>query len=197
MTTLLEGTQRFEFPAGWEVVKFDETVWFRQHFGGQLKGVDILARYNDQHWWLEIKDCAGSEPENRPRLAVADPVEIDETRKWLKEKGYRTTVRLTRYKPFIIDELMEKFCDTLVSLSFAKRANEPVLANYSAWCGSDQVLTVVLQLTWDVVDFKRLAKLLQQKLNTALHPYGLRGFVVGESLQGSGMACKVSRVSES
>lgn len=103
-------------------------------------------------------------------------------------------MRVTRRKPFIVDEVLEKLRDTLFSLNFAKRKGEPALAAFSSWCGGTESLTVVLLLTWDINDYKRMAKLLQQKLNAALRPYGLQGFVVNETLQVSGLACTVSRI---
>lgn len=193
MLKLTEGALQCEFDEGCKAIKFDATDWHRQKFG-HCQAVDILATCQGQHWWIEIKDCQGDEQASLPRLSPAEPEEVATTRRWLKEKGFERIVCAERRKPYIIDEVIEKIRDTLVALNFAQRAQDPALLPH-AWCGSAQPLTVVLLLSWDVRDFKRFAGRLQQKLTTALLPYGLTGFVVNEhALQDTGVPCTVSRI---
>jgi len=193
MTRLTEGTLQCEFEDGCEAIKFDDTAWHRQKFG-HWQAVDMLATCRGQHWWIEIKDCQGHELENRPRLSPAEPEELLATRQWVEAQGFKPIVYAERRKPFIIDEVIEKMRDTLVALNFAQRAQDPALLPH-AWCGSAQPMTVVLLLTWDVPDFRRFARLLQQKLTSALLPYGLSGFVVNEhALRDIGVLCTASRI---
>lgn len=194
MPRLTEGSLQCEFEAGCEAIKFDETDWHRQKFG-HCKAMDILATRQGQHWWIEIKDCQGHELASRPRLSPSEPEEVAATRQWLASQEFERTVRADRRKPFIIDEVIEKMRDTLVALNFAQRQQDPALLLHATWCGSSQPLTVVLLLTWDIPDFRRFARLLQQKLTTALLPYSLTGFVVNEhALQDTGVPCAVSRI---
>ena len=194
MTRLTEGALQCEFDDGCEAIKFDETDWHRQKFG-HWQAVDMLAACEGQHWWIEIKDCHGDEQASLPRLSPAEPEAVAATRQWVKEKGFARIVRINRCKPFIIDEVIEKMRDTLVALNFAQRAQHAALRPHAAWCGSAQPLTIVLLLTWDVPDFRRFAGRLQQKLTTALLPYGLSGFVVNEhALRDIGVPCVVSRI---
>ncbi|MCX7256052.1 MAG: hypothetical protein NTZ64_04770 [Polaromonas sp.] len=193
MTRLTEGTLECEFDEGCEAIKFDATDWHRQQFG-HCKAMDILATSQGRHWWIEIKDCQGDELASLPRLSPAEPEEVATTRRWLKEKGFERIVYAERRKPFVIDEVIEKMRDTLVALNFAQRAQDRALEPH-AWCGSAQPLTVVLLLTWDAPDFRRLAGRLQQKLTSALLPYGLSGFVVSEhQLRDIGVPCSTSRI---
>lgn len=193
MTRLTEGTLECTFDEGCKAIKFDATDWHRQQFG-HCKAMDILATSQGQHWWIEIKDCQGDELASLPRLSPAEPEEVTATRRWVKEKEFQRIVRINRCKPFIIDEVIEKMRDTLVALNFAQRAQDPALLPH-AWCGSAQPMTVVLLLSWDAPDFRRLAGRLQQKLTTALLPYGLSGFVVNEhALRDIGVPCSTSRI---
>ena len=194
MTRLTEGTLQCEFDDGCEAIKFDDTAWHKQKFG-HCKAVDILATCQGQYWWIEIKDCQGHELANQSRLSPAEPEELATARQWVTGQGFERIVRINRCKPFIIHEVIEKMRDTLVALNFAHRAQDPALLSHAAWCGSAQSLTIVLLLTWDVPDFRRFAGRLQQKLTTALLPYGLSGFVVNEhALRDIGVPCAVSRI---
>src|SRR5438093_641049 len=60
MTTIKEGKLAFDFPAGWHASKYDEWVFYVQHFQnvcGAAKGVDIVAIHSNGCLWLvEVKD---------------------------------------------------------------------------------------------------------------------------------------------
>ena len=193
MVDITEQSLTFHFATGWEAIKFDDTSWHRVQMKSRLKAMDILASNNQHHWWIEIKDCHGFETKNRPRLVPREPSEVVETRIWVDTKGWKLIVSATRRKAFIIDEVLEKLRDTLVSLTIASRVNHPDLAPFSISASQPEKLIIVLLLTWDITDFKRLAKLLQQKLTTALQPYGLQGLVVNELMPVPGLDCTISR----
>lgn len=191
MVQLSEGRLRLTFAAGWQALKFDETDWHRQRFGTQ-KAMDILAVHDDQHWWIEIKDCEGDEQNNLPRMSPTDLPALEQTRTWIRSQGLEGQVRVVRAKPFIIDEVIEKLRSTLVTVLAAQREGEGQLIPYAAAWNQGVQLKVVLLLTWDINDFRRLAHRLQQKLNSALRPYGLQGVVV--NTPPAGLDCQVSRI---
>lgn len=60
MTTLREGHPEFEFPAAWEVVKFDACGFYVRRFQsvcGGAKAVDFLAVDDERSlWMIEVKD---------------------------------------------------------------------------------------------------------------------------------------------
>lgn len=191
MVQLSEGRLRLTFAAGWQALKFDDTDWHRQNFG-RYQAMDILAIHGDQHWWIEIKDCEGFEQDNYPRMSSDEPEAVVQTRDGLKSQKLNKQVRVVRAKPFIIDEVIAKLRSTLVSVLAAQRAGEAYLLPYAAAWNQGAQLKVVLLLTWDITDFKRLALKLQQKLNNALRPYGLQGLVVNTPPDGLG--CLVTRI---
>ena len=195
MPELREGSLRLEFPDGWQAVKYDETDWYRKRLKGQPKGMDLLIKDTaDLCWWVEIKDCEGFEPDNRPRMAPADPEEVEETKKWVRQRGWQNVVRVDRRKPFVVDEVRAKFWDTLAALALAHREGEAWSADYGVGSGSAPDLRVVLLLTWSGSDFKRLAMRLQQKLDQALDVYGVSTFVVNEqTTAAAGLTCRVTR----
>lgn len=193
MTTLIEGSLEFVFPDNWAALKFDDNLWVRTKFG-HYQAMDIVATHNDYHWWIEIKDCEGHELINAPRLSPTLLPELKETTDWLKNKSYEKIVRVSRRKPFIIDEVVEKMRDTLVSLSIAKKVGESSLSQFSQWSSSPQTLIIVLMLTWNITDFRRFARLLQQKLNMSLNSYGFTGFVINQNINDSGISCTINRL---
>ena len=192
VTDIIEGKLRLQFAEDWQAIKFDSTNWHRHQMKSQLKAMDVLATLNDQHWWIEIKNCEGFETANLPRLSPIDSAEVLKVKAFVKKNGLKRHVRITRKKLFIVDEVVKKMRDTLLSLTFARRFEEPELLAFSQWCGSDKPLMIVLLLRWEIVDFKRFARLLQHKLNVALAPYHLQGFVINESARIIGLDCTIS-----
>lgn len=186
MTDVIEGKLRFQFPAGWALSKFDESPWYRDEIKATVKSMDILAASGQTHWWIEVKDCASFEPHNRPRLAPAEPNEVDLVRQWAKSQGHQGTVAVGRKKPFIVDEVAEKVEGTLCALAAALRAGPghtkaaPVLPQ-SGVCSPAAKWSVVLLLTWDPVDFNRLAARLRDKLKQRLRVHNLHCYVLNES----------------
>ena len=191
---ITEGKLKLQFADGWNAIKFDGTDWHRHHMKSQLKAVDVLAVHQDKHWWIEIKNCEGFESANVPRLSPIDSKEVLQVKQFVKKQGLKHQVTVSRKKLFIVDEIIKKMRDTLLSLTFAKRLAEPELLAFSEWCGSERPLIIVLLLRWEIVDFKRFARLLQHKLNVALQPYGLEGFVINENARITGLDCTISRI---
>ncbi|MDZ7852315.1 MAG: hypothetical protein U5L98_06615 [Halomonas sp.] len=195
MPEVQEGRLKFGFPVGWQLAKYDDSTWYRQRMKSRLKGVDILAHDGGPtQWWIEVKDCEGYEPENRPRMSASDSPDVTQVRQWVEQQGLKPEVQVARRKPFIIDEVEEKLRDTLAALAVAEREADPELAVFYAVQAPSPALRVVLLLTWNQRDFKRLAARLQTRLERALAPYGIRGFVVNEQNPGdAGLHCRVTR----
>lgn len=199
MPKIIEDLLEFDFAASTQAIKYDDTPWMKSRFGS-LPAMDILARERDQQWWIEIKDCEGAEPNNRPRLSAADPAELVETRDWINARGFDSCVRAIRKKPFIIDELVEKLRSTLIGCELAgirdslDKQADSVVGTHRLIDG-DSPLIVVLYLTWEENEFGRLARGLQTKLDKALRHYGWRGFIVNNSSQLTqiGLTCQVVR----
>lgn len=195
MPEVQEGRLTFRFPDGWRLLKYDDSDWYRQRMKSRLKGMDILAHESGElHWWVEVKDCEGFEPENRPRLSAADPAEVSQARHWIEQQGLKPKVQVSRRKPFIVDEVEEKLRDTLAALAVAEREVAPELTDFSPLHAPWPRLRVVLLLTWNQRDFKRLATRLQTRMQRALAPYGVQGMVVNEHTTGNaGLHCQVTR----
>lgn len=195
MPDIREGNLSLVFPDDWQAIKYDESDWHCQRMKNRPKAMDILARNPDeQHWWIEIKDCEGYEKDNRPRISPSESGEVDQVRQWIKQQGWQQTVHAQRKKPFIVDEVEAKLKETLAALAIARRENHAELAAFDVLHNPVSAWKVVLLLTWEKRDFKRLATRLQQKLNRALSPYGVQGFVVNEQTTGnSSISCLVTR----
>ena len=192
MTQVTEGTLVLTFDPDWQVIKYDDTEWHRRRFGHH-QAMDVLANGAGRYWWIEIKDCEGFEEQNRPRLNPADPQVLTDTRQEFNADGRALELRVSRKKPFIIDEVIGKLRSTLVGVTAARMQNDATLQPYVSACDVGAPLTVVLLLTWDIADFGRLARLLQQKLSSALEPYGVKGFVINEPQRLAGLACHQTR----
>lgn len=200
MPNIIEGSLEFDFVPSIQAIKYDDSTWKNSRFG-IYPAMDILAREQDQQWWIEIKDCEGAEPNNRPRLSAAEPAELSQTRHWIEAQGFDSRVRAIRKKPYIIDEVVEKLRSTLIGCELAgvhdplgEQADEVVGAHRLA--DGDLPLKVVLYLTWEPREYRRIATRLQTKLNNALRHYGWQGFIVNNSTQlgQTGISCTVTRI---
>ncbi|GFM87447.1 hypothetical protein PSCICO_28460 [Pseudomonas cichorii] len=193
MVDVVEGMLTFSFDDEWQVIKFDESQWYCDRMKRQLKGMDILAIKDERHWWIEIKDCLGYEPANIPRMSGADPSGVTSTKEWLAGQSFAGDVKVQRQKLFIIDEVMQKFRDTLASVVIAQREGDQELRAYVAPIKGNPPLVVVLLLTWEPREYGRLAARLKLKLDMALKPYGLTGFVVNETCRVPGLDPAITR----
>ena len=197
MSEITEGRITLAFPPTWQVVKYDDCPWHKQHKAGQgAHAMDVLAVGNDHaHWWIEIKDCEGFEAANRPRLSGDDSETVLRTRAWLDAEGIGREVKAQRKKPFIIDEMLLKVRDTLAALAIAHRVAEPDLLPWSLFVNPAPQWNLVLLLTWEIKDFKLLAKRLRTKLEKAFSGYGVNVFVVNQAtLPACGLPCTLSRI---
>jgi len=198
---LAEGRLQFDFPEPWLALKFDDTAWYRDAMQTHVKAMDVVACLGDTHWWIEVKDCVGFEPTNRPRLSPNDPPEVAAVREWAKSQGHRDAVAVRRAKPFIVDEVAEKLEGTLLSLAAARRAGAAhaqaeqvtpmvgVLNEGAQW-------SVVLLLTWNPAarDFGRLAMRLNDKLRQRLAAYQVACFVVNEEVPAPHQPWQLTRI---
>ncbi|MEN9867859.1 MAG: hypothetical protein RL748_3449 [Pseudomonadota bacterium] len=200
MVEIVEGSLSFQFGVGLNAIKFDKTDWHLHQMRSSLKAMDILANNANpdltgdrpiRHWWIEIKNCLGDEAANQTRMAPTDLPEVKSTSDWIKQQGWEAQVAVRPRKMYIIDELIAKLRDTLASMNLAALHADPELAPFLL--ASRQNLTIVLIISWELNDFKRLAKALQTKLERALQPYGLQGFVVGEHGAVPGLPCTIKR----
>ena len=193
MVDIVEDGLKFSFGPGWQAIKYDDTDWYVNHMKRSIKAMDILACKQNKHWWIEIKDCDGFEVANTPRISPDDHPGVELTRAWIKTQTFVDSVKAQRKKMFIIDEVMQKFRDTLASAVIAQRLHNVELLPFVAPSHKNEPLVIVLVLTWGLPDYARLAARLQQKLNTALVPYGLTGFVVNETCQVAGLDPVITR----
>lgn len=193
---------RFDFPEPWLAVKFDDTAWYRDAIKSRVKAMDIMACHGSSHWWVEIKDCKGFEPENLPRLSPnPDSVEVMAVREWARNHGYGRAVAIKRAKPFVVDEVAEKLEGTLASLAAAVRASAgradaTNVAPFAQVIHGAAQWSVVLLLTWNpsARDFGRLAMRLRDKLQQRLAAYNVQCFVLNESDVASQQPWTLTRV---
>lgn len=178
---------RFDFPAPWQALKFDDTAWYRDQMKSRVKAMDVVACNGLDHWWIEVKDCTGFEPENLPRVSPTDPAEVDAVKAWAKSAGHERTVAVRRAKPFVVEEVACKLEGTLVSLAAAVRsdaaqADAAAVVPFAQVIGATAQWSVVLLLTWnpEARDFGRLAMRLGDKLKQRLAAYNAQCFVLNE-----------------
>lgn len=183
--TVVEGRLRMDFAEGWQALKFDASPWYRDVIGSRVKAVDLVAWQTGTHWWIEIKDCAGFEADNLPRLSPVDPPAVATVRQWTQSQGHARDVQVRRAKPFIVDEVAEKIEGTLVSVAAAARAGmvdqkareiQPLAEVMNSGIGWN----IVLLLAWSPTDFNRLAMRLRDKLIARLAAYNVQCFVLNE-----------------
>lgn len=67
-----ESDLKFEFNEDYQVVKFDDTDFYRREFNKlpAAKGVDIIANSKEVLQFIEVKNCVGHESENLWRTSV-------------------------------------------------------------------------------------------------------------------------------
>lgn len=185
MPDLTEGKLKLQFASSWAAVQIDSHVWYRDGMGSCVKAMDMLAVEGTSHWWIEIKDCAGYEPENLPRLSPSDPPEVAAAQTWIASQAIDSAVKASRKKLFVGEEVAQKFEGTLATLVAARRAAAlDVTANtllpYTAAVDAGVDFSVVLLLCWNTPDFRRLAMRLRDKLRQRLHAYQVQCFILNE-----------------
>lgn len=198
---ITEGTLQLMFAAGWQALQIDQADWYRNGdaMGSRVKAMDVTAYGPEGHWWIEIKDCAGSEVGNLPRLAPEPPQEVKDTRIWIQGKGWEKRVEASRAKLFLADEVFHKVVGTMVSLSAACRApatdvRAVAVQPYAAAYTPGTCWTVVLLLTWRGSDYRRLAGRLKTALEQRLRAFNVACFVVNETVAAPGQPWSVRRL---
>ncbi len=200
---IVEDQLSFDFPAPWIALKFDHTAWYRETIKTRVKAVDIVAFSGSRHWWIEVKDCLGFEPDNLPRLRPGDQPAVELARDWVESQGLQDYVAVRRTKPFIVDEVAEKLEGTLVSLAAAARAGTGqvqaahvlpaagVMYPQAEW-------SLVLLLIWNPAakDFGRLALRLRDKLAKRLQAFNIECFVLNEAESAPQQPWRVARLGE-
>jgi hypothetical protein len=186
MPDISEGNLRFSFIPDCEAIKFDDSPWYRHTQRDHDKGMDILAVQDQHHWWIEVKDCAGYEADNLPRMNPSEPPDVDAWRKNVKAAGVERVVGVHRKKMFVVEEVAAKLQSTLVSLMAAKRTqpahpHRPELLSYMSVVDDHNPWTVVLVLTWEARDFKRLAIRLRDKFTNRLAAFDVEVYIVDET----------------
>ena len=83
MTTITEGRLTFQFPAAWQVAKYDAWTFYVKQFQnvcGGAKSIDFLAMQGQECLWLiEVKDYGASEREKTIGLAEEFALKVRDT----------------------------------------------------------------------------------------------------------------------
>lgn len=184
MPEVTEGQLTFHFPTEWQAISYDAPNGFYntlvQCAPLDFKAVDILARSPlDAFTWIEIKDCAGNEAENRPRFSGQDSTELVASKAWIKQQGWETQVIAKRAKPYLADEVAHKVVDTLTGLVASIRQADTTLEGFHPSL-HHQKLNIVLFLTLNdsPKDYKRLASRLSQAIRSRLHFLNIHQVIV-------------------
>ncbi len=174
MPEITEGQLTFHFPTEWQAISYDAPGSFYhtkvQRSPLDFKAVDILACSPDTCIFIEIKDCAGNEAENRPRFAGQDPAELVETKNWIKQQGWDSLVKAKRAKPYLPDEVAQKVVDTLTGLVASMRQADTTLANFQPGLYAQKLdIVLFLTLNHEPTTYKLLAYRLAQAIRARLH----------------------------
>ena len=84
---IYESNLCFEFSEESEVVKFDDTSFYRNYFNKlpNAKGIDFIVNSQEKLLFMEVKNCLGHENDNRWRLSTDNrkvntaPTSVDTT----------------------------------------------------------------------------------------------------------------------
>ena len=104
MISITEGKLIFTFPKNWEVIKYDESHFFKNHIRKSQgsKAVDILALSDNGLFLIEIKDFRGYRIENKKSIRNDE----------------------------ILNEVVQKVRDTIMGLYAAYRQTNEELAPF-------------------------------------------------------------------
>jgi len=130
-----EGKLQFTFPPSWYVVKYDDSIFYKQKIQkiklgkdaegkdlGDPKAMDYIALSPDGKLWLiEVKDFRGHRIENKLRLASKE----------------------------LIREVIKKTLDTLAGLWISHYLNDDNLSKFTSGLSPDNHIRVVLWLEED------------------------------------------------
>ena len=70
MVAIPEKNLTFEFPDEWQVIKYDDSNFYRKRFEqmDDVKGLDFLARTDAVLWMIEARDFRGYRIQNKKRM---------------------------------------------------------------------------------------------------------------------------------
>ena len=197
MTISQEGSHakalRFEFSEEWTVCKYDDHCGFYhkvQQCQG-MKAVDFLATNNHEILWIEVKNFRGDSAENSPRLSATEPSEVKACRNQCSSK-----VKVTRKKPFLVEEIVKKVCDTFVGLAGAFRHDEETLDSHIKVLAQKLPITIILFLHQDEhmdaeARFKPLALRLKTRIKQQLRFLNVEVEIVNELTLPEGVGWKL------
>ncbi len=103
MTTLSEGTFDYEFPAGWQAIKWDDSEFHQrlfQSFGGSSKAAEFVA-FNESEAELWLIECKDYRPSGRSKIIP------------------------------LCDEIAEKFKATLAGLVCARNTDKDEIRSFA------------------------------------------------------------------
>jgi hypothetical protein len=184
MVTIKENNLSFYFPNTWKIMSYDKIGGFySQHIDTTsigIKAVDIIASNGSEHLWIEIKDCLEYENTNFPRLSPQPIDEVRQTKNWIKDQGWQGLVAAQRKKPYIVDEFSQKVLHTFIGIVSASKVGNKSMVDFSESIEKNTEITVVLFLTLDIPDYKRLAMRLQDAINKKLSKFKIRVSVCNE-----------------
>ncbi len=192
MAKFIENKLEFDFSPALHVIKYDESEWHRRNFGHR-PALDFLLSNGQQHWWIEVKDCINFEIQNQFRLSGDAPSEVEKTSDWIAQQGWSEIVKAQRKKPWIVEEIFEKFRSTAVGIALARRVASTNFEPYLEWSCAEG-LTVLLLLTWDSREYKRLAERLRARLDQHFQKFNIKTMVVNEHDFSSFIPCAITRV---
>ena len=117
MISITEGKFIFTFPDNWEVIKYDDSHFFKNHIRKSqgCKAVDILALSDNCLFFIEIKDF----------------------------RGYRIESKKSIRNDEILNEVVQKVRDTIMGLYAAyRRTNEELAPFYRYLCMTSKYSTL-------------------------------------------------------
>jgi len=72
-----EGKLQFDFPLPFNAIKFDDTIYYRNHFmkiQEGIKAIDILAITNSENYMIEVKDYTHPETEQLSQIQLIEDI---------------------------------------------------------------------------------------------------------------------------
>jgi Holliday junction resolvase len=179
MTKIKEGSLVFQFDSSVSAVKYDDLEDYKKYFSATgFKAVDIIAIYNNNTYLIEVKDCATDEKANETRLEEkAHTPELEKVNKYINLNSI-TGVKATRKKIYILEEIIQKFKDTIAAITtkgdFSGIDRNSILKNI------EKSNTTHLALYWtsEEDEFKRTAQRLTDKINQKTKKFGVVSHVI-------------------
>ena len=98
MEPIVEGQLCFMFPEDWQVLKYDDSHFYRNHFQnfGHSKAVDIIAFSKDEEeiWFIEVKDYSDGKRDKEIGLYDEVALKVKDSLAGLAVLAHRKTLEL-------------------------------------------------------------------------------------------------------